>query len=143
MTQVADPKQKRAKDKALDSVEIFGDDSVLDLTAEVGTQEPEISGQPGDPDFDWAEQYPGEKFYVYTAKSGVTVGLAAMSEERKPTMGELEEILQKDQLRQMFETVARIASPEALRIAKGFKESDYTKMLDEWSAWSNTTLGES
>lgn len=128
---VAEPKVKKLK-PPVDQVD----------TVEVA-QAPLIPPKPGEPGFDWSQEYEGEKFMVYTAKTGVSVGLAAMTEDRKPTMGELEEILQKDQLRQMFETVARIASPEALKIAKGFKESDYTKMLDEWSVWSNTTLGES
>jgi len=99
--------------------------------------------KPGEPGYDWAQDYPDEKFMVYTAKSGVTVGLAAMTEDRKPTMRELKQILQKDQLQQMFETVERITSPAALDIAEGFKESEYMKMLDEWTEWSNTTVGES
>lgn len=101
------------------------------------------AAKPGEVGFDWATEYPGEKFMVYTAKSGVTVGLAAMTDERKPTMGELKRILQKDQLQQMFETVERITSPAALEIAEGFKEPDYTAMLDEWTEWSQTTMGES
>lgn len=122
MTAVAEPKQKKAKDVVEDVLE---------------------PAKPGEPGYDWAEQYPNEKFMVYTAKSGVTVGLAAMTEDRKPTMRELKQILQKDQLQQMFETVERITSPAALDIAEGFKESDYTSMLDEWTEWSNTTMGES
>lgn len=127
MTMTA-PKQKKGK------AEDVLDDVVEDVL------EP---AKPGEPGFDWASEYPDEKFMVYTAKSGVTVGLAAMTEARKPTMRELKQILQKDQLQQMFETVERITSPAALDIAEGFKESDYTAMLDEWTEWSNTTMGES
>lgn len=132
--------KKKAKAEPLEVLAVTANELI---TEPVPPADDVAPAKPGDPDFDWSVEYPGEKFMVYTAKSGVTVGLAAMTEARKPTMRELKRILQKDQLQQMFETVERITTPAALDIAEGFKESDYTKMLDEWSEWSNTTMGES
>lgn len=107
------------------------------------TAEPEPVLKPGDPEYDWQAQYPGERVFVYTASTGKTVGLAELGGKRKPNMGALRRLRKADHMDQMWTVLEWVASPAALSVSDQFDDVDYGQMFEQWSEWSKTSVGES
>jgi hypothetical protein len=133
VTAVAEHKVKKAK----------GSVETLDNGAIVITEEkPKAPPKLGEPGF-WEAEYPGEDVFVYTAEDGTTVGLAAMSDKRRPKPGVLRKLRHQPPVEQMWFVIEQVASPAALEVSDEFDDKDYSKMFEEWSDWSNTSAGES
>jgi hypothetical protein len=94
-------------------------------------------------EFDWQAEYPGEDVFVFTAKDGTTVGLAAMGEKRRPKPGVLRKLRFQPSVEQMWFILERVSSPAALAVSDEFDDEDYAHMWEQWSDWSNTSAGES
>lgn len=118
MTAVAEPEVKKKKD-------------------------PKPPVTPGDKDFDWQAQYPGEDVFVFTASDGTTVGLAAASGDRKLKPGDFRKMMHLEAWQQNFYLIEKVASPVALAISDDLDDKDYADMLAGWTEWSGTTAGES
>lgn len=103
----------------------------------------EAPPQPGDPDYDWSQQYPGEDFIVFTSSTGKTVGLAALGPSRKFKPGELRRARKLNEVEQTFYVIERVASPAALEVSDEFEDVDYAKMFEAWSNWAQTSAGKS
>lgn len=99
--------------------------------------------KPGDSNFDWSKEYPGEEVFVFTSSDGKTVGLAAIGPTRKFRAGEIRKARHLTEVDQMFIVLEKVSSPAALAISDEFEDEDYGRMFGEWSEWSNTTAGES
>ena len=99
--------------------------------------------KPGEQGFDWQKEYPGEDVFVFTASTGVTVGLAALGPTRKFKAGEIRKARHLNEIDQMFVVIERVASPTALALSDEFEDEDYGRMFGEWSEWANTSAGES
>lgn len=160
MTAVTEPKVKKPKAKAASSFEepsfdpeltVFGvaeDDEQIpplvdDLDPVEVAQAPLNPPKPGEPGFDWDSEYPDEDVFVYTATTGVTVGLAAMSDQRRPKPGTLRKLRFQPQVEQMWFVLETVSSAAALEVSDEFDDKDYSQMWEQWSEWSNTSAGES
>lgn len=99
--------------------------------------------KPGEKGFDWGQEYSGEDVFVYTASDGRTVGLAALTAERRPKPGVLRRLRHESQIDQMWFILEQVASPNALEVSDDFGDEDYGKMFGAWSEWQQTTAGES
>lgn len=105
---------------------------------------PAPTPQPGEPGYDWSQDYPDEKVFVYeTLDTDRTVGLAALGPNRKFKPGELRKVRHLPEVDQMFLVIERVASPNALAVSDDFDDADYGRMFQQWSEWANTTAGES
>jgi hypothetical protein len=93
VTAVAEPKQKKNK---------------------VRTSTTSTTPTPVEPGFDWQAEYPGEDVFVFTAKDGTTVGLAGMSEKRRPKPGVLRKLRHEPPVEQMWFVIERVSSPEGV-----------------------------
>jgi hypothetical protein len=135
---VAEPKKAAKKVKA-PSVETL-DNGAIVITDEAPAKP---AAKPGEPGFDWQQEYEGEDVFVFTAADGRTVGLAAMGVKRRPKPGVLRKLRHQPPIEQMWFVIERVASEAALAVSDDFEDEDYSKMFEEWSEWSNTTAGES
>ncbi len=105
---------------------------------------PKPPARPGDKDYDWSADYPGEEFFVYTTTDGKrTVGLAALGPKRKFKPGDIRKSLHLNEIQQTFMVVEKIASPNALAVSDDFEDGEYKAMMDAWTEWTNTSQGES
>lgn len=98
--------------------------------------------KPGEKDYDWAAEYPGEQFYVYTSPKGLTIGLAAMSTARKPKPGKLRRLHREGGLSVMWYFVELVSSPTSLDLQEELDEVDYTAMLRGWADFAGIELSE-
>jgi hypothetical protein len=137
VTAVTEPKKKNKPEK--DTWE-FESSSEVSPTAEVAQVPPP---KPGESGFDWQAEYPGEDVFVFTAKTGTTVGLAAMGEKRRPKPGVLRKLRHQPPIEQMWFVIERVSSENALAVSDEFDDKDYSDMFEQWSEWSNTSAGES
>lgn len=115
----------------------------LEIAAGTDDAEPPVELRPGDPEYDWQAQYPGERVFVYTASTGRTVGLAALEGLRKPPVGVMRKLAKADPLVQVWTVVEWISSEAAMAVSDEFMEDDYTAMYEQWAKWSRTSAGES
>lgn len=141
MTQVAEPKQK--KSKASDVETLDNGTIVITDTLDLEPEPDKPAAKPGEPGFDWTAEYEDEDVFVYTATTGVTVGLAAMSDKRRPKPGTLRKLRFQPQVEQMWFVLETVSSPAALEVSDEFDDKDYSQMWEQWSEWSNTSAGES
>ncbi|MFA4083682.1 hypothetical protein ONA92_18460 [Mycobacteroides salmoniphilum] len=136
---------KSAETDIDDELERLDNDEIEGTTDEFKAPEaPSNEGvEPGSAEFDWQLEYPGERVFVFTSSTGVTVGMAALVGARKPSMGVLRTLRKTHYLDQMWTTLEWVSSPAALAISDEFSEADYAEMFDAWSTWSRTSAGES
>jgi hypothetical protein len=100
--------------------------------------------KPGEPGYDWSQDYAGEKVFVYETLDGKqTVGLAGVGVKRKFKPGEIRKARHMSEMDQMFMVIERVASPNALTVSDEFSDEDYSEMFRKWSEWANTSPGES
>lgn len=104
---------------------------------------PKPPAKPGDKDFDWALEYPGEDFFVFTASDGTTVGIAAAAGDRKLRPGDFRKMSHMETWQQNFYLIEKVASPAALAISDNLDDQDYADMMAGWTEWSGTSAGES
>lgn len=123
MTAVQEQPTKKAKKKAED-------------------ESPELPpAKAGEPGYDWSDDYPGEKVFTYT-HDGVTVGLAAISPKRQPSIGFLRQARKQPEFEQVLDMVEFIASDTALALIDGWVPTDLINMFEKWSEWNRSNAGE-
>lgn len=109
---------------------------------------------PGEKGFDWQAEYPDEQVYVYTTPKdqtdtkgnpigGQTVGLAAISGQRQPSVGFLRRVRHRQEFDQIVDMIELVASDAALTVIDEWKPTDLQDLFEQWSAWSKTAAGES
>ena len=134
MTAVAEPKKKDKKA-----------DDVLALEESPNAEKPapeKPSPEPGDADFDWAAEYPGEKVFTYTTDDGVTIGLAAISKKRQPSIGFMRKTRRKPEFEQILDMLEFIASDNALTVADEWTSEQLVLMWEKWTEWNLANAGE-
>lgn len=135
MTAVAEHKVKKPKTTVEKMQAIAEADSVV---AEIYANTP---AKPGESGFDWSGEYPGEKVFVYTA-DGVSVGLAAISKKRQPSIGFLRATRKKPEFEQVLDMLEFIASDTALALVDDWVPTDLLAMFEDWSDWNRANAGE-
>lgn len=96
---------------------------------------------PGEPGYDWQALYPGEKVFTYT-HDGITIGLAAISEKRQPSIGFLRAARKQPEFEQVLDMVEFISCPEALELVDAWVPTDLIAVFEKWSEWNRTNAGE-
>jgi hypothetical protein len=99
-------------------------------------------GKPGEKDFDWQTEYPGEEVYVFTASDGLTVGMTKLGPDRKPKPGRLRREHRAGGMSVMWYFLELVSSPNSLALQEELDEDDYTKMLRGWADFAGIDLGE-
>jgi hypothetical protein len=125
--------EKKVKKKADDEYQ-----DNLDLATEAPALPPP---QPGEPGYDWQQEYPGEKVFTYT-HDDVTVGFAAISKKRQPTIGFLMDARKQPEFEQVLDMVEFITCPAALAIVREWVPTDLIGAFEAWSEWNRTNAGE-
>ena len=116
---------------------------------------PKSQSKPGDPDFDWQQEYPGEDVYVYTVPDtaiksplgkqspiGLTIGLAKITEDRAPNPGEMREADERGGFAPMWLFIKSVSSPASLRLQNELRPPEYNDMLRCWAAFAGIELSE-
>jgi hypothetical protein len=109
---------------------------------------------PGDKRYDWTQDYPDEDVFTYTTPSdqvtttgepcgGVTIGLAAISQKRQPSVGFLRSVRRKPEFDQVLDMIEIVACDNALDLMDPWRPTDLQALFEQWSEWSNTTAGKS
>ncbi|OBJ52432.1 hypothetical protein [Mycobacterium asiaticum] len=100
--------------------------------------------KPGDKDFDWQSEYPGEEVFVFTASDGVTIGLTKLGPKRRPKPGKLA-LLDEEQGAgiKVLWYFLKLASSDASRALQAeLEEEDYAAMSRQWAEFAGIELGE-
>lgn len=99
--------------------------------------------KPGDPNFDWAAEYPGEEVFVFTAANGLTVGLTKLGPNRRPKPGKLALLDEQNDGIKVLWYFLKLASSDASRqVQAELDEEDYADMCRQWAEFAGIELGE-
>lgn len=128
--------------------------TTLDAALHV-VEEPKPTPKPGEKDFDWQAEYPGEKIYIYTVPDtakksvsgkqspiGLTIGLAALTEDRAPNPGEMKEAEEIGGFKPMWVFIDCVTSPAAERLMKQLRPAEYNDLLRGWAKFAGIELSE-
>lgn len=134
MTEAAKPRKRTAR------AGVHADDAVDAPTAAPSRPKP----KPGEKGFDWQSEYPGEEVFVFTASTGLTIGLTKLGPNRRPKPGKL--ALLEDEEARGIKTLwyfLKLASSDASRqLQAELEEEDYAAMTREWAEFAGIELGE-
>lgn len=115
-----------------------------DLGSVAAAPAPKAKAKPGDKDFDWQSEYPGEEVFVFTASTGLTIGLTKLGPNRRPKPGKL--ALLEDEEGRGIKTLwyfLKLASSDASRqLQAELEEEDYAAMTRGWADFAGIELGE-
>lgn len=104
---------------------------------------PKPKPKPGDPDFDWAAEYPGEELFVFTASDGTTVGLTKLGPNRRPKPGKLALLdEQNDGIKVLWYFLKLASSDTSREVQAELDEEDYAAMCRQWAEFAGIELGE-
>jgi hypothetical protein len=99
--------------------------------------------KPGDKNFDWAAEYPGEEVFVFTASDGTTVGLTKLGPKRRPKPGKLALLdEQNDGIKVLWYFLKLASSDTSRQVQAELDEEDYAAMAREWAEFAGIELGE-
>lgn len=99
--------------------------------------------KPGDADFDWQSEYPGEEVFVFTASTGLTVGLTKLGPNRRPKPGKLALLDEQNDGIKVLWYFLKLASSDASRqVQAELEEEDYAAMCRQWAEFAGIELGE-
>lgn len=99
--------------------------------------------KPGDPNFPWQDEYPGEEVFVFTAEDGTTVGLTKLGPKRRPKPGKLALLDEQGDGIKVLWYFLKLASSDASRqVQAELEEEDYAAMSREWADFAGIELGE-
>jgi hypothetical protein len=103
--------------------------------------------KPGEPGFDWQQEYVGEEVMVFTTADGdVTVGLTKLGPSRKPKPGVLRRVNAEcresgNAFPMLWYFLELASSPTSLKVQELLEDADYSKMLEQWMEWTDLELG--
>lgn len=99
--------------------------------------------KPGEKGFDWQSEYPGEEVFVFTASSGLTVGLTKLGPNRRPKPGKLALLDEQNDGIKVLWYFLKLASSDASRqVQAELEEEDYAEMCRQWAEFAGIELGE-
>ncbi|OCB15077.1 hypothetical protein [Mycobacterium intracellulare] len=134
MTETAKPRKRTAR------AGVQADDAVDAPPAAPSRPKP----KPGEKGFDWQSEYPGEEVFVFTASTGLTIGMTKLGPTRRPKPGKL--ALLEDEEARGIKTLwyfLKLASSDASRqLQAELEEEDYAAMTREWAEFAGIELGE-
>ena len=152
MTAMAETPKKKSGKKA-EQLELSLEEGSTPPLHVVMEDRPKL--QPGDKDFDWQEEYPGEEIYVYTVPQtakksasgkqsppGMTIGMAKLTEDRAPNPGEMEDAYETGGFAPMWLFLREVSSPAARRLQKKLRPAEYNEMLRGWAKFAGIELSE-
>ncbi|WP_136246191.1 hypothetical protein [Mycobacterium intracellulare] len=112
-------------------------------SAPAGTNGSAPKPKPGDADFDWQSEYPGEELFVFTASNGLTVGLTKLGPNRRPKPGKLALLDEQNDGIKVLWYFLKLASSDASRqVQAELDEEDYAAMCRQWADFAGLELGE-
>lgn len=136
MTEAAKPRKRTAH------AGVQADDAVDAPPA--APSRPKPKPKPGEKGFDWQSEYPGEEVFVFTASTGLTIGMTKLGPNRRPKPGKL--ALLEDEEARGIKTLwyfLKLASSDASRqLQAELEEEDYAAMTREWAEFAGIELGE-
>lgn len=141
----ATPKKKAAKKMAPKASAVLPEDVDGQDDAPVVplVQRPKVNkAKPGTEGFDWQLEYPREEVYVYTAPSGMTIGLTRLGPDRKPKPGLLRRLHREGGMSVMWYFIELASSPASLKLQEELDEDEYTAMLRGWADFAGIELSE-
>jgi hypothetical protein len=101
------------------------------------------AAKPGDADFPWQDEYPGEELFVFTAGDGTTVGLTKLGPKRRPKPGKLALLdEQNDGIKVLWYFLKLASSDISRQVQAELDEEDYAAMAREWADFAGIELGE-
>ncbi|OBK92374.1 hypothetical protein A5646_03475 [Mycobacterium sp. 1245499.0] len=104
---------------------------------------PKAKPKPGDPDFPWQDEYPGEELFVFTASDGTTVGLTKLGPNRRPKPGKLALLdEQNDGIKVLWYFLKLASSDTSREVQAELDEEDYAAMCRQWAEFAGIELGE-
>lgn len=108
---------------------------------------PKPKAKPGEKDYDWQAEYPGEELFVFTASDGLTVGLTKLGAKRRPKPGKLAALnRQKNKgnvgIEVLWYFLELASSDNSLLIQEELEEEDYANMTRQWAEFAGIHLGE-
>lgn len=104
---------------------------------------PKPNAKPGDPNYDWTQDYPDEEVFVFTASDGTTVGLTKLGPNRRPKPGKLALLDEQNNGIKVLWYFLKLASSDASReVQAELEEEDYAAMTREWAEFAGIELGE-
>lgn len=104
---------------------------------------PKPKAKPGDTDYDWSQDYPGEEVFVFTASDGTTVGLTKLGPNRRPKPGKLALLdEQNDGIKVLWYFLKLASSPTSREVQAELEEEDYASMCRKWAEFAGIELGE-
>lgn len=99
--------------------------------------------KPGDKDFPWEDEYPGEEVFVFTASDGTTVGLTKLGPNRRPKPGKLALLdEQGDGIKVLWYFLKLASSDTSREVQAELDEEDYGAMCRQWAEFAGIELGE-
>lgn len=99
--------------------------------------------KPGDSNFPWEKEYPGEEVFVFTASDGTTVGLTKLGPKRRPKPGKLALLDEQNDGIKVLWYFLKLASSDASRqVQAELDEEDYADMCRQWAEFAGIELGE-
>lgn len=99
--------------------------------------------KPGDKDYDWSQDYPGEEVFVFNASDGTTVGLTKLGPNRRPKPGKLALLDEQNDGIKVLWYFLKLASSDASRqVQAELDEEDYADMCRQWAEFAGIELGE-
>lgn len=103
--------------------------------------------KPGEKDFDWSAEYPGEEVFVFTSSEGTTIGLTMLGPTRKPKPGKLARFERESEngsggIKVLWYFLGLVSSPASLRLQEELEEEDYSAMCRQWAEFAGIELGE-
>jgi hypothetical protein len=108
-----------------------------------GAAKPKPKAKPGDPNFPWQDEYPGEELFVFTASDGTTVGLTKLGPKRRPKPGKLALLDEHNDGIKVLWYFLKLASSDTSReVQAELEEEDYAAMCRQWAEFAGIELGE-
>lgn len=104
---------------------------------------PAPKAKPGEPGYDWQQDYPDEEVFVFTASDGTTVGLTKLGPTRRPKPGKLALLDEENNGIKVLWYFLRLASSRnSLLVQAELEEEDYAAMTRQWAEFAGIELGE-
>ena len=131
---------------------LLADDSDAPAPLHV-VEPPKPKPKPGEPDYDWAAEYPGEECFVYTVPEGaerspvgLTVGMTKMGVGRRPKPGLLRRLYRDNDgpdMNLLWYFLELVSSPNSLAVQEELDPDEYNDMTRKWANWAGIELSES
>jgi hypothetical protein len=129
MTAAEAPKKKAAK-------------KVVDAPPLQVVEPPKPKPKPGEPEYNWQLEYPGEDVFVFASSDGLHIGMTKLGPTRKPKPGRLRTLHREGGMSVMWYFIELVSSPASLRLQEELDEEDYTAMLRAWAEFAGIELSE-